>query len=69
MGISKKDQEIIFEKFGQAKASLRKEHDGTGLGLAITKAIIERLHGEIILESEEGKGSTFIVRVPVIFEK
>jgi signal transduction histidine kinase len=43
MGISKKDQEVVFEKFGQAKASLRKEQDGTGLGLAIVKAIVERL--------------------------
>ena len=46
-----------------------KEHKGTGLGLSITKQFAELLGGSIGVESGVGKGSTFTVRVPVVYEE
>jgi signal transduction histidine kinase len=43
----------------------RKKYPGTGLGLSIVKRLVELLHGEIRVESEWGKGSTFTVAIPV----
>jgi len=62
IGISKEQQERIFEKFFQADKSHSAE--GSGLGLAIVKRIVELINGKITLESEEGKGTTFIVNIP-----
>lgn len=59
IGISKVQQEKLFESFSQADASTSREHGGTGLGLAICKQIIEMMDGTIKVNSEEGKGSTF----------
>jgi signal transduction histidine kinase len=62
-GIKKEDQEKIFEKFVQLASG--KAVGGTGLGLAITKAMVVMQQGSITLESEEGKGSTFKVYMPI----
>jgi len=62
-GIKKEDQEKIFEKFVQLASG--KAVGGTGLGLAITKAMVVMQQGTITLESEEGKGSTFKVYMPI----
>lgn len=59
IGIPKDRQTHIFETFAQAKADISRKYGGTGLGLAITKKLLQLLHSEIIVESEEGKGSTF----------
>lgn len=60
IGISPENQERIFERFEKVNSFVQ----GTGLGLAICKAIVEAMHGEIGVNSEEGKGSTFWVTLP-----
>ncbi|MDP0505783.1 MAG: response regulator [Fusobacterium sp. JB019] len=65
VGISKEYQKHIFEKFTREKNILSKKEGGTGLGLAITKKLIDLLHGDIIVESELGKGSKFTIDLPV----
>jgi signal transduction histidine kinase len=65
IGISEDQQEKIFEKFHQVEGSLHRSVSGTGLGLAITKGLVEAHHGEIWVESEIGKGSTFTFTLPI----
>jgi len=65
IGISEDQQEKIFEKFHQVEGSLHRSVTGTGLGLAITKGLVEAHHGEIWVESEMGKGSTFTFTLPI----
>lgn len=71
IGIPLEDQERIFEKFRQGAAvpgqreTLTREYEGTGLGLSITKELVKLLGGEIHLQSEFGKGSTFVVELPM----
>ncbi len=55
---------LIFERFTQATINTEKLYGGTGLGLAISKACTKLLEGDIWLESEEGKGSTFFFSLP-----
>lgn len=65
IGISKTKQEEIFEEFSQEHGEIEKKYGGTGLGLAIAKRITTLLDGKIELISEPGRGSEFIVRIPV----
>ncbi|MGH7774347.1 MAG: ATP-binding protein [Candidatus Binatia bacterium] len=64
MGIPKESLPIIFEKFRQVGSSQTKSSGGVGLGLHIVKKFTEMLEGEIEVESEPGKGSTFTVTIP-----
>lgn len=67
IGISEKDQAVIWEEFRQASEGYGREYEGTGLGLTITKKFVKSLNGKIELQSERGKGSTFTVTLPVNF--
>lgn len=59
IGLTSEDQRAIFHAFNQADTSTARRFGGTGLGLVISKHLIEQMGGEIGLESEPGKGSTF----------
>jgi len=63
-GITPEDHERVFMPFEQLEPSTRRKHGGTGLGLAISKSLVELHGGQIWLESEKGRGSTFFVRIP-----
>ena len=65
VGIKKEDRDKIFKKFSRLENHLTSTTQGNGLGLYITKQLVERMHGDIDFESEEGKGTVFIVRFPV----
>ena len=65
IGIPLDKQKTIFEPFKQASSSTSRTHGGTGLGLAIVKHYVEMHSGEIHVESEVGKGSTFTFTIPV----
>ncbi|WP_340818389.1 PAS domain S-box protein [Methanolobus sp. WCC4] len=65
IGIAKEDQPGIFEPFEQVDSFFTREYEGTGLGLNIVKKYVEMHDGELHLESEEGKGSTFTFEIPV----
>jgi signal transduction histidine kinase len=67
-GIAEADQARIFEEFQQVDSSSTRKKGGTGLGLAISKRIVEMHGGAITVDSEPGKGSTFLVVVPVRVE-
>jgi len=69
IGIQKEDLNQIFEEFHQGNRSNGGNHDGTGLGLAIVKRSLKLLGGEIAVESEVGKGSTFTVTLPLDLSK
>ena len=64
-GISKQDQEKIFEKFHQLDGSITRKGEGTGLGLAICQQLADLLAASIDLESTPGEGSTFSLDLPV----
>ena len=59
----------LFESFTQAEASTTRRFGGTGLGLAITRHFCQMMGGDVLVESEEGKGSTFTIELPAIVEK
>jgi signal transduction histidine kinase/ActR/RegA family two-component response regulator len=65
IGIEPADQEFIFEAFRQVDSSSVRKYEGSGLGLAITRQLAKLHQGDIWVESEPGKGSTFILILPV----
>jgi signal transduction histidine kinase len=65
IGMKKEALDLIFEEFRQADMSSTRRYGGTGLGLAIVRRFINLLGGEIVVESEEGKGSKFTITLPM----
>jgi signal transduction histidine kinase/CheY-like chemotaxis protein len=61
IGITQKQQEVLFESFNQADTSTTRKYGGTGLGLAICKKIINLMNGKIAIQSEYGKGTSFLI--------
>lgn len=66
IGISEEKQALIFNEFTQADSD--KKYEGYGLGLTISKKLTELLDGKLDLESAPGKGSTFTLELPVVFD-
>ncbi len=64
IGIAPEKCEHLFEKFTQVTSEGTRDTEGTGLGLSICKSLVERMGGEISVESEKGRGSTFSFRIP-----
>ncbi|MBI1272177.1 PAS domain S-box protein [bacterium] len=63
-GIREEEREVVFERFKQVGSGAQKKK-GSGLGLAIAKKIVEQHRGQIGVDSEPGKGSTFWIRLPL----
>jgi PAS domain S-box-containing protein len=63
-GLNEADLERIFKEFEQADGTSTRKHGGAGLGLAISKRISEAMGGRIVVDSTEGRGSTFSIDIP-----
>jgi len=64
-GFSDTDKKMLYQRFKKLSARPTAGESSNGLGLAIVKTLVERLHGEINLDSQLGKGSEFVIRIPV----
>ncbi|WKE66439.1 two-component sensor histidine kinase BarA [Gallaecimonas kandeliae] len=65
VGIDPKQQQYLFSAFAQADASITRRFGGTGLGLIISKTLVNQMKGQMDMESQVGKGSTFWFSLPV----
>ncbi|HLM68525.1 MAG TPA: ATP-binding protein, partial [Longimicrobium sp.] len=65
-GIAAAEQVAIFEPYYRSEGTA--QAPGVGLGLAISRGLVEQMNGELLLESEPGAGTTFIIRLPLAQE-
>ncbi len=65
IGIKEDNIDLVFDRFRQADKSFTRNHEGSGIGLSIVKSLVEMQGGSISLSSEYGKGSEFIIKLPV----
>jgi hypothetical protein len=65
IGMDMQTIDRLYEDFQQADTTIASQYGGSGLGLAITKQLCELMGGEITVDSTPGKGSTFIVKLPI----
>ena len=64
IGMTPEQKGRLFQEFSQVDASTTRKYGGTGLGLAISKRFCQMMGGDITVESEPGRGSTFTIRLP-----
>ena len=64
-GIPLEHQPFIFDRFYQVDASATRKGEGTGIGLTLTKELIELMHGQISVKSQEGDGAEFTITIPI----
>jgi signal transduction histidine kinase len=64
VGIAEKNLPFVFDRFWQADSSSKRKFQGVGIGLALVKELTEMLRGTVAVQSQEGKGTTFTVRLP-----
>ena len=67
IGISEKYIDDIFGKFTQQDSSTTRKYGGSGLGLSISKKFSNKLNGDIVVSSKEGKGSVFTLKLPIVY--
>lgn len=65
IGIPSDKLDFIFERFRQVDKSFRRNHEGSGLGLSLVKSLLEMHDGNISVESQDGKGTKFIIKIPI----
>jgi signal transduction histidine kinase len=66
IGIQEDKLEVIFHRFRQVDKTFTRNREGSGIGLSLVKSLVEMHNGNIIVKSEYGKGSEFIVQIPII---
>ena len=64
IGMTAEQMSKLFKEFSQASSTTASKYGGTGLGLVISKRFCQMMGGDITVESEPGRGSTFTIRVP-----
>lgn len=69
IGMSEAYQKKIFEPFTQENTGAQSKYGGSGLGMSIAKDLVEKMNGTLDFESEEGKGTTFIIRIPFVIDQ
>lgn len=65
IGIAPEDQELIFDEYAQIDSAVQRKVKGTGLGLPLARRFAQRMGGTVTVSSEPGKGSTFVVDIPL----
>jgi signal transduction histidine kinase len=68
IGMTPEQMGKLFQEFSQATSTTASKYGGTGLGLVISKRFCQMMGGDIMVESEPGRGSTFTIRLPRIVE-